>query len=134
MTAITFDVPLPPRGCSPNGQHGHWSKKAKARAQYRTDVAEEAMAVRWSGRYVPLAPERQAAKCKVSLTFAIKGGRGIAYQPRDVPNAISAFKGGFDGLTDAGLLVDDSRTWMELGDVRIDNTVGPFVRVTVEAI
>lgn len=131
---ITFDVPLPPRALSPNGSHGHWSKTSKARKSYRQEVADEAMAARWSGRYVPVAPDRETTKCRVSLVFGIKGGRGMAYQPRDVPNAVSAFKAGFDGLTDAGLLVDDSRTWMELGEVRIDAKVGPFVRVTVEGL
>lgn len=128
MTAITFDVPLPPRGCSPNGQHGHWSTTSKARRQYRAEVLIHAL--------VAAGPHARAKESrKVSLLFGTKDGRKRRnYQPRDVPNAVSAFKAGFDGLTDAGLLVDDSRTWMELGDVRIDNTVGPFVRVTVEAI
>jgi Holliday junction resolvase RusA-like endonuclease len=123
---ITFDVPLPPRACSSNGSHGHWRKKSAAAKQYRKDVGWDAMVAR-----ADAVPERM--KRRVSLVFGIKGGRKAAlYQPRDVPNAVSAFKAGFDGLTDAGLLVDDSRTWMELGEVKIDPNHGPWVRVTVE--
>jgi hypothetical protein len=70
----------------------------------------------------------------VSLTFCIKGGRGIGYQPRDIPNAIAAFKAGFDGMVDAGLLVDDSSRHMEIGSVAIVSTRGPFVEVALEVV
>ena len=64
----------------------------------------------------------------MSLTFCTQGGRKEQrYQPRDPSNAISAAKGLFDGLVDAGWLVDDSQRWMYLGDVTIDSTRGPFV-------
>lgn len=123
---IRFLLDLPPRELSPNGQHGHWSRVARARQAYRRACFIDS--VKWGAQMAP-------AKRRISLVFGIQGGRKYRlYQPRDVPNAVSAFKAGFDGLRDSGVLVDDSRTWMELGSVEIDPYHGPWVRVTVESI
>jgi len=68
----------------------------------------------------------------VSLTFCTKGARAVQrYAPRDEPNAVGAFKAGFDAMKDVGLLVDDSAKWMRLEGTRIDNTRGPFVEIEV---
>ena len=125
MTPLTIDLPLPPRALSSNGSHGHWSRKSRAARDYRTSVWALVLAARF--------PDSPPARRRVSYTFGIKGARaGGYYCPRDISNALAAFKAGQDGLVDAGLLVDDSAKWMELGTVTIDATVGPFVRVTVE--
>lgn len=119
----TFRVPLPLRELSSNGSHGHWTKEARARATYREEVAMEA-------RRVGLAP---AERVRVSLVFGIKGAKAIKrYQPRDVANALSAFKSGIDGLIDAGMAPDDSRDHLELGRISITAKAGPWVAVTVE--
>lgn len=125
MTPLTIDLPLPPRALSSNGSHGHWSKKNREAQAYRNTV----WALVWAARFPDLPPGRR----RVSYTFGIKGARaGGYYCPRDVSNALAAFKAGQDGLVDAGILVDDSVKWMELGSVTIDPSIGPFVRVTVE--
>lgn len=119
----TFRVPLPLRELSSNGSHGHWTKTSRARKQYRAEVEAEA-------RKVGLAP---ADRVRVSLVFGIMGGRDAKrYQPRDVANALSAFKAGIDGLIDAGMAPDDSREHLELGRISITAKAGPWVTVTVE--
>jgi len=121
-------VDLPPRDASPNGSHDHWTKAARARANYREIVGWQARAARPVGWVTP-----QLAR--VSLVFGTKRCPGDdCYRPLDVPNAVSAFKGGFDGLVDANLLLDDRHTNMELGRTTIDPNVGPGVIVTVEAL
>ena len=100
------------------------------RAIYRQSVRADAH----NARIKALRPH-QTGKARVSLTFCTKGGRAEKrYQPRDVPNAIAAAKALFDGLTDAGLIVDDSARYMQLGTVEIDSKRGPYVVVHVEAI
>lgn len=126
--AIVIELPLPPRALSSNGSHGHWVWKARETRRYRGECELLARATpRMRG--LRLEQERR----RVSYTFGIKGARTLGlYCPRDVSNALAAFKAGQDGLVDAGILVDDSARWMELGTVTIDATIGPFVRVTVE--
>ena len=127
MTTLTIDLPLPPRALSSNGSHGHWVKKFREARSYRLlcgVLAREAVGN-------AILPETRR---RVSYTFGVKEARmrGV-YCPRDVSNALAAFKAGQDGLVDAGILVDDSAKWMELGTVTVDATVGPFVRVVVES-
>jgi hypothetical protein len=138
---LTIDLPLPPRALSSNGSHGHWAKHNEAVQAYRSEACDKA------GTQLPKwwNPNR----CRVSYTFCTKGGQKAEplrwfpkggrlrmeeshrYQPRDISNALAAFKAGQDGLVDAGILVDDSARWMELGSVTIDPSIGPFVRVVI---
>jgi len=128
VTPLVFEVPLPPRALSSNGQHGHWRKSATARRDYRRDVGLVAASAARSAEW----PVVSGTVC-VSLVFGTKGRntRDGGYRPVDIPNAIAAFKPGFDALVDAGILVDDDARHMTLGTVRIDSKVGPAVRVTV---
>lgn len=121
---ITFQVPLPPRELSPN-TYKHWRIVSQAKKAYRRDIGLEA-----------IQPLRGFLSDKVglSLAFCVKGARGMAYQPRDEANALSAFKAGIDGLIDAGLCEDDSRKYLHICSVSIDSKRGPFVEVTVEAL
>ncbi len=121
---ITLRLPLPPRGCSKNG-YKHWRTVSAARRGYREECGWEARAA-WARTTEPPAVKRI-----VSLMFGTKHPDG-RYAPKDVPNAIYAASALFDGLVDAGMLVDDSHQWMQLGSVAIDSTRGPFVLVTIE--
>ena len=129
--AFTFEVPLPPRELSSNRSHDHWRGRAAAAREYRQVVG-------WSAKAMAVAERWPVAVCgvnRVSLLFGVKGARRAGlYAPRDQANAVAAFKAGFDGMVDAGLLVDDSSRYMELGSVRIDPCCGPAVVVTVEAL
>lgn len=129
--SLVFEVPLPPKQLSSNRSHDHWRGRAAATAEYRQLVGwlakEKAVAERW--------PVAICGVNRVSLVFGVKGSRKAGrYAPRDEANAVAAFKAGFDGLVDAGLLVDDSRRYMELGEVVISPAVGPFVRVIVTPV
>lgn len=130
MTApLVFVVPLPPPGCSPNGQHGHWTTAARSRHEYRAHVMAEARVAAKRARWV--TPQR----VRVSLRFGTKRKKGEpGYRPQDVPNAVSAFKAGFDGCKDAGLYIDDGYKWLDLGEVTIEPSWGPGVEVRVEAL
>ncbi len=126
MTALVFETPLPPRALSSNGAHGHWASKAAARKVYRatvfTHARNAARVIQWNG----------TRSVRVDLLFGIKGARGEGwYAPRDESNALSAFKAGFDGMVDAGVVRDDSRRWLHLGSVEITAEDGPWVRITV---
>lgn len=128
MNDLVFRTELPPRACSSNGNKGSWRKKHAATAQYRYEVTVDVMNTLDGGRW-------QTDKARVSLVFGIKGGKKVMrYQPRDVTNALAAFKAGFDAMVDEELFPDDSRKHLALGTVSIDATVGPWVEVTVEAI
>lgn len=135
---ITFQVPLPPRRLSPNGGHGHWT--STRRTDYREMVAETAIVERVNQRW-----GEPAQRVRVSLVFGTKHTRQQRqlqardpqdrdYLPVDVPNAVSAFKAGFDGLVDAKFFADDNHHVMSLGSVEICAEHGPWVRVTIEEL
>lgn len=135
LRTITFNVPLPYRSLSPNNNNNHWA--SRRREPYRRAVAETATIERINHRW-----GEPAERVRVSLLFGTKhtreqrqvtrGSDYADYSPLDVPNAIAAFKAGFDGLVDAGLFTDDRYSVMSLGSVDISREDGPWVRVTVE--
>jgi hypothetical protein len=132
VTSLAFTVPLPPRGQSSNGSAGNWHKKASSRAFYKVECLVAARAALEGAVWQAV---RKQLKVQISLAFCLKGGRKEGrYQPRDEPNAVSAFKAGFDGLVAAGVLCDDSKTWMKLGDVSITSKRGPYVEVLATII
>ena len=125
---ISFTVPLPPRELSSNGSHGHWQKESRVRSDYRGEVCIEALAAQGTTRI-------NADRARISLVFCIKGGRKAQrYQPRDVANALAAFKSGIDGIVDSNMVIDDSAKHLELGKIAIDNKRGPFVFVEIEVL
>lgn len=128
MTAVlTFEVSLPYRALGQNSR-GNWRKKHRPTALYREEAAlVAASAMRAQGWTPP-------ARATVTLEYGTKGGRTVGrYQPRDEANAIDAFKAGYDGIVDAGVVQDDSRKHLHIGGATISNTWGPRVRVRVEA-
>lgn len=144
-SVLVVRVPLPPRWLSPNGSHGHWSREAESRLLYRTEVFEAAynavVKAKWK------APElasislvfatRWSSKC--DSTDHLAAGRKLPccrcrYGPMDIPNAISAFKAGFDALKDGHAIREDHFRALELGRVTIDPSQGPWVDVTLQAV
>jgi hypothetical protein len=115
---MTFrcEVPLPPIECSPNGSHRHWSVKQKARNEYRADcylnyIAERHRLKEWTFH----------TRYRLSLDFYVSRMPypDERYRPRDVANAISAFKGGQDALVDARLIPNDGHKHLVQGPVAI---------------
>lgn len=131
---IEFEVPLPPRGLSPNlnGSKAHWARIMEARSEYRGTV--KLLGVSQRNRTPGWTPPFLA---RVSLRFGIARGPLRSdgfYRPIDLGNAVAAFKAGFDGLVDAGLLREDHAEAMELGRVTISREHGPGVLVRVEGL
>lgn len=128
--ALRIQVNLPPRELSPNGGNAtaHWSTIAGARKEYRFAVKVQAL------NALRLARWQRPERVRVSLLWCTAGRpRGVGlYAPRDAGNAVAAFKPGFDGLVDAGVMDDDDWAHMWLGDVNLDPASGPFVVVTIE--
>lgn len=127
---LVFEVPLPPTGCSPNGQHGSAFEKARARSSYRETVRYEALNALRRARW------RKPAAVRVSLEFAT--GRSPVwpdglYRPKDPGNAVSAAKALLDGLVDAGVVDDDDWAHMVLWRVQ-KRPGGPAVTVRIEEI
>lgn len=92
---VVIDLPLPSRTLSPNGR-AHWRTKAKAVSKYRDAaylVAKQAQCGAW----------RRWGLAVARVTF---------HWPddirRDEDNAVASLKPAFDGLVDAGLIIDDS--------------------------
>ena len=130
LTALVFKVPLPPRVLSPNAaRRGDWRTYQEAANAYRDVVWIYA---RNAGTFAGWEPP---ARVRVSIEFHTRHRKGDGlYGPMDCPNAVSAWKAGYDGLVKAGLFADDNWRAMELGSVRIDPSRGPAVVVTVEAL
>ena len=129
MTALTFEVDLPPHSWSPNSR-AHWRRKHGDGASYKHAVAILAMQATRLAGIAPYALDPG----RISLEFGTQFSRGKKlYSPRDCDNAIAAFKYGMDGLVAGGIFRDDSAEHVELGQVTINRRSGPFVRITVEA-
>lgn len=125
---MLITVPLPPRGCSSNGDKGSWRKKATATKLYRQQA--------WAATVEALGRKNNGTKIgpvRMSMVFCTKGVRAAGlYAPRDVSNAIASFKAAQDGICDA-LQIPDSHQWLQQGRVDIDNKRGPYVLVTIES-
>ena len=94
--AITIDLPWPPGALNPNGR-GHWGKKARAAKSYR------------EAAYLATIDAMNRAKerggwraAHASVRFCVPETRR-----RDEDNHLAMLKPAWDGMVDAGLLVDD---------------------------
>jgi Holliday junction resolvase RusA-like endonuclease len=97
ITQLSFELPFPLRGLSPNSRLS-WRAKASVTARYREMcgwAAKEAM--QQHGLKGPLHPPVVA-----EVTFELPDRRR-----RDEDNLKASMKAAWDGLVDAGLLVDD---------------------------
>lgn len=130
MSTLSFQCPLPPRELSPNaGYRGDWRRFNTAAQAYKQIVWAYARNAGIEAAWT--APER----VRVSVEFWTKHQKGDGlYRPLDAPNAVSAWKAGYDALVLAGLFSDDNWRVMELGETRIRPDLGPGVFVVVEAI
>jgi len=97
---LIVTLPLPPNCLRPNGSHGHWAVVSKARKKYRCDagLAAKCSIFKANRRWSPLAG------AMVGVRWFSKAK--IAH--RDGDNALAALKSGFDGLADAGVVLNDS--------------------------
>ena len=97
---VTVEIPIPPPQLKPNARV-HYMAKAKATKKHRAVVGMLALAAR------PLHHKPFAA-CSIRAEFYFKQRRR-----RDPDNLIAWLKSAFDGLRDAGIIVDDWRVTHE---------------------
>jgi crossover junction endodeoxyribonuclease RusA len=95
--SFRVELPWPPRILSPNGR-GHWSPKAKATRQARTDASIVTMSALWSHTKPDVTGD-------IPMTWTFHPPRKGRF---DRDNAIARCKALQDGIADA-LGVDDSR-------------------------
>ena len=100
MTALTITIPLPPKDVR-NNARVHWARKAQAIGTYR--MMTHLMALQATGNVKPLWE-----KAKVHITAYFPTARHM-----DPANLIDGLKGAFDGLEDAGVIVNDKNLWPE---------------------
>lgn len=124
---LELQLPLPPREASPNN-HASRLARMRALAGYRWLVGALARQALERSSW-PIAP-----RVRLSLTYRLAGGRDGFYRPNDPDNALAACKPLLDGLVDAGVIVDDSWRWLEIGSIRCDRDAGPGVLVQLEVI
>lgn len=112
---VRLELPFPPPQLSPNARVHHM-KKARIVREYREDCAWAAMALRRNGKQPSVAPPVRAV-----VTFVVPDRRR-----RDEQNCLQMLKPAFDGLVDAGVLVDDNhevfsveRTSFEVGEPKV---------------
>lgn len=103
---VRLTLPFPPKELSPNSRV-HWRGKAVFAARYREECGWAGMDAAFGkqeGRWYtvrrgePLTPPVEA-----DVTFVVKDRRR-----RDEQNFLQMLKPAFDGLVDAGVLVDDN--------------------------
>ena len=113
MASRRFFIPtLPAEALSPNGRK-HWSERAKAAKQLRTEFAVSLLAqVRQEGwTDLPLS----SATLEIEMRICRKRfGHDGYYRPRDVDNAQASLKSGIDALVDAGVVVDDTAKQLQI--------------------
>lgn len=124
MSSVSFVLPFPPRGLSPNVRLHH-HERARLAASYRHSCRVDALNVRRDmeaqGMTFPLA-----TPATILLTFMLPNK-----QRRDIDNLIAGFKAGLDGIVDSGLLADDSVWLLRLG-VEAELGAEAAVRVRLE--
>lgn len=105
---------LPPVESSPNWR-GHWSQRYRAAKRYQEAVYYECVDVRNSLQRQPGAPPFHAyEKARLDLTFVFPQWRG-----RDEDNLRASFKPGQDAMVQAGLIVDDKKENLTLGEIKV---------------
>ena len=113
---VSIVLPLPPRALSPNRVgHEHWRKRSSASKEYRHIAAVFARRAGIRDSKFPV-PVRINAAFFCGPTPPTDGPR---YRPLDAGNAIGSLKSAIDGFVDAGLVPDDSHTWVRFGSIEI---------------
>lgn len=119
---ISFCMSLPPKQLSPNARV-HWAAKAKAVREYRQEAA-----LRASATYIPDQPPRwDRARTKVVFNFHRRGRR-------DRDNHAAMLKSLWDGLVDAGVLVDDAGLSHDFLEFQVDKSIPTGVAVIVSKV
>lgn len=115
MRQFKIELPLPPHECSPNARV-HWGAKARAVREYREACGY--LVVKQLGR------RRAQGQITIDLDFFLAKPKlpdGLC-RPRDNDNAIASSKAAIDSLRDAGLITNDSKKQVRIGNVSLHST------------
>ena len=114
---IEFFIPLlPGQGLNPNGRRPHWTAILAARTELR-EATRMYLRFKFSGmNLLPINP----ARVTLTLRQTKQRRRDGYYRPEDIPNASYALKPVYDGIEDAGLILDDTAEHMPEAPVHIE--------------
>ncbi len=116
----------PPKEVFPNARPNRYAK-ARAVKQYRYICQMDARQQGWTGPRTP-GEHLLASPVKATVTFVVPDHR-----KRDTANMMDALKALWDGIVDAGLLVDDSHEHLRHGEPSVRVEKGQrYVLVTLE--
>ena len=121
MNAITITLPLPDPALSPNARVHRWAeaRAIKAYREYAWAVTKEAIGRR---------PDPLWEKATAQATFYFGTNR-----QRDKDNFKAMLKSVFDGMVDAGLMVNDSGLDHKRATFAVD-PARPRVEITIEKV
>jgi crossover junction endodeoxyribonuclease RusA len=121
MNSITITISLPPKGCRPNGSHGHWRAKSSAKKLYRK-ACHLATLEATQGH-----PPQRWLKASAQVSAYFPTARHM-----DPDNLIASLKAAFDGIADAGIVANDKGLWplrpiisKDAGNPRVEITITP---------
>jgi crossover junction endodeoxyribonuclease RusA len=100
---LKLRLPWPPKELSPNARV-HWAEKQRETRAYRWECFSEARPY----RYLPQC--RATGPRSAKVVFVVPNKR-----KRDLDNCMAMLKPCWDGLVDAGVLVDDDSKHLKLG-------------------
>lgn len=113
---VVVSLPLPPRELSPNGRFHHLAKARAVKAYRGSSLLLIRQSRAKAGNpvfgHVVIDYEFYLAPARAGIDDGL-------YRPRDVDNAIGAMKAFQDALRDAGLIANDSKRHVHIGDVRL---------------
>lgn len=115
--SITFDLPLPPRECSPKAR-AHYHRKARAVKWYRC-AAALAVSMKCHKRWL-----LSAATIQFEFTFQMN-------RRRDEDKLLASMKAAIDGFADAGIVHNESAFTVLPILIAAPNKNKQFVRVTI---
>lgn len=111
---MTFEIPLPPAGLSPNARL-HWAALSRFKAAYKAVVTAKA---RVEKRKQGWEPDGVLVIDYDWFMAKRMNGDGLC-RPRDLDNAIATMKVVQDALVDAGVCPADSAKHVRLGTVTL---------------
>lgn len=118
---VRIVLPLPPPELSPNSR-AHWAPKMRAVRNYRKTT-------RWLATVAQRLEERPLRRWETATV------RTIAYYPvnrrRDRDNVLTSLKPAWDGLADAGLIINDAGLTHAPVCIRHDAD-NPRIELTIE--
>ncbi len=122
---------LPPVSSSPNWR-GFWPEKYKEARTYQAAVYYECVDMRNRLSRLPWRPGFPPFdKARLTLTFVF-----YSSQERDEDNLRARFKPGQDALVQAGLIENDTPTYLVLGEINIiiDRQRAPLTIIELEEV